>query len=443
MATAKKKAVSPKKQRPAKKKATAKEETTPQKATAKKSAAPKKKATASKVTSKQKSTTKKKAATTTAPKNTPAKKAAAKKSAPAKKKTAASSEKTKAAQLAPKENTASKRTSAVSKTKMLPRAFLVDLATTIRDAVAPLARSVKAKSVVDTSPSGDATFELDRVAEKALLGFLKNANLPVAYYSEDEGYSTFTSAPPKYLLVVDPVDGSRAAKNGFEGCTVAIASTRVIERPAMADLDNACVVELLGARTFYAERGKGVRVNEDGGVRRPKLSENTNLETLSWAMTVPARPAELIFPTAARLIDLSSLKGGFFACNSTSYSLTRLITGQLDACVDFAGRYLRDLEELVEDYFINAGRGTALGICPYDLAAALLIAEEAGCIVTDAYGNRFDDVLLLDSSISNQQSLIAASNAELHKKLMTFFETRIKQFEQLLQRRADEKAAKA
>lgn len=312
--------------------------------------------------------------------------------------------------------------------KMLPRQFLFGLSEAIRDAVLPMVLQVKGREVVDSAVSGDATFEIDKVAEKALLMYLKAAREPVAYYSEDTGYSTFSGDQPQFLLVVDPIDGTRAAKNGFEACVVAIACTSVIERPTMADVDNACVMEIVGDRTFYAERGKGARIYVDGKSKKPKLSENTNLETVSWAMTVPARPAALIFPTAAPLIDLTSLKGGFFACNSTSYSLTRLLTNQLDACVDFAGRYMREIPELVQDQFINAGRGAILGIAPYDMAASLLIAQEAGCLVTDAYGEPFDDVLLLDSSENNHQSLIAAGNVELHEKLLSIFDTRIKQY---------------
>jgi hypothetical protein len=43
---------------------------------------------------------------------------------------------------------------------------------------------------------------------------------------------------------------------------------------------------------------------------------------------------------------------------------------------------------------------------------------------------------LLDSSVGNHRSLIAASNKELYEKLFNFFDIRIKQFELLLQRRA-------
>jgi myo-inositol-1(or 4)-monophosphatase len=320
--------------------------------------------------------------------------------------------------------------------KPISREFLHELALCIREAVLPVIEAGRGREVVGKSSSGDATFELDRVAEKALLGYLRKARVPVAYYSEDAGYSTFSSGQPKALLVVDPIDGTRSAKSGFESCVVSVATTRVIERPRLGDVENGLVMELLGNRTFYAERGKGARVYVDGQPRRPRPSRNANLESLVWTMTIPARPAELIFPTAARLIDLSSLKGGFFMCNSIAFSLTRLLTGQLDACVDFANRYLRDIPTSVEDHFINAGRGSVLGLAPYDIAAAVLIAEEAGCLVSDAYGNRLDDVLLLDSSAANHRSIIAASNRELYTKLLSYIDTRINQFEQLLKRRS-------
>ncbi|HPU99289.1 MAG TPA: inositol monophosphatase family protein, partial [Candidatus Hydrogenedentes bacterium] len=76
--------------------------------------------------------------------------------------------------------------------------------------------------------------------------------------------------------------------------------------------------------------------------------------------------------------------------------------------------------------------GRVVCMAPYDLAAALLIAEEAGCVVTDAYGKRFDDVLMLDSTESNQLSLVAAANPQLHKKLLEFLDRRIQQIEEKL-----------
>jgi myo-inositol-1(or 4)-monophosphatase len=365
------------------------------------------------------------------PKKTPAKKAAAKKLAPSK----AAPKK-----VAPKkvvtELVTAKKTPIRGRRKVLDRNVLIELAEAIKADVAPAIDASKGREVIGSATSGDATFQIDKIAEKALLGYLREVKLPVAYYSEDAGYTTFSSGQPENLLVIDPIDGTRAAKSGFEACVVSVASTRIIERPRMGDIDNALILELRGPRSFYAERGKGTRLYVNGQYKKPKLSKNADLELMAWSMTVPARPAELIFPTAAKLIDLTSLKGGFFACNSSSFSLTRLLTNQLDACVDLANRFLRDIREAVEDQFINAGRGAVLGIAPYDIAAALLIAQEAGCIVTDAYGESLEDVLLLDSSVSNHRSMIAAANKELHDKLLSFFDARIQQFERLLERRA-------
>lgn len=382
-----------------------------------------------------KKTAKKRPANAKSQRQTAAKpKANTKAGAPARKKIS----KQKPVQKENKQKVATKKSSSSRGRKaVLDRDFLMALASAIREAVQPAIDAAKGREVIGNAASGDATFQLDRLAEKALLVFLRDAKLPVAYYSEDSGYTTFTSGQPEHLLVVDPIDGTRAAKSGFEWCVVAIGSTRVIERPHIGEVDNALVMELMGPRTFYAERGKGARLYIDGKYRKPKLSKNADLETVVWSMTVPARPAELIFPTAAKLIDLTSLKGGFYACNSTSYSLTRLLTNQLDACVDIANRYFRDIPDIVEDQFINAGRGAVLGIAPYDIAASLLIAEEAGCLVTDAYGKSLHDVLLLDSATGNHRSMIAAANKELHQKLLSFFDTRIRQYEQLLESRAE------
>lgn len=326
--------------------------------------------------------------------------------------------------------------------KALDREFLTALATAIQEPVRELMAGVRGREGAGEGANGaEAAVFLEKAAERALLAFLREAKAPVAYYSEESGYTTFTSGQPENLLIIDPLDGARAARSGFESCTVSIATTRVIERPRIADLDNALVLEVMGPRVFFAERGNGARVYEDGKYRKLKLSTGKNLEAMSWSMAVTARPAELIFPTAAKLIDTSSLKGGFFACNCMSFSLTRLLTGQLDACVDFANRYLRDIPSLVEDQFINAGRGAVTGITPHDVAASLLIAKEAGCAVTDAHGHSFDEVLVLDTAVSNQLSLIAAANAELHAKLMSFFDTRIRQFEELFKRRAAHNSA--
>ena len=66
----------------------------------------------------------------------------------------------------------------------------------------------------------------------------------------------------------------------------------------------------------------------------------------------------------------------------------------------------------------RAGGGHCHSLFGYDVAAAILIAQEADCVVTDAWGKDQSDWNLLDTSEANFGSLIAASNPILHAKIL-------------------------
>ncbi len=136
---------------------------------------------------------------------------------------------------------------------------------------------------------------------------------------------------------------------------------------------------------------------------------------------MPGRPASLVFGVMAGLVDISSVRGGFFSCNSTCYSLSRILTGQLDAYVDIANRILRDFPQ-TESAFRKIAYGRLTGFSSYDIAAALLIAKRAGVTISDAYGNPLDDMLLLDTSPANLRSCVAASNESLHQRVLEYIE---------------------
>ncbi|WTB18407.1 hypothetical protein OG293_35365 [Streptomyces sp. NBC_00829] len=59
-----------------------------------------------------------------------------------------------------------------------------------------------------------------------------------------------------------------------------------------------------------------------------------------------------------------------------------------------------------------------LHLFPYDIAAAVFLAEKAGAVITDAYGRSLGDTVLTDLSIDNQRSCVAASTPELHRALL-------------------------
>ena len=90
------------------------------------------------------------------------------------------------------------------------------------------------------------------------------------------------------------------------------------------------------------------------------------------------------------LIDGSSMRGGYFDLGSATFNMTRIVTGQLDAYVDVGRRVVDELPE-TEAQFLRVGEGAVCTNFPYDVAAAALIVQEAGGVVTRADGRSLDD----------------------------------------------------
>jgi myo-inositol-1(or 4)-monophosphatase len=97
--------------------------------------------------------------------------------------------------------------------------------------------------------------------------------------------------------------------------------------------------------------------------------------------------------------------------------MTRIATGQLDAYVEPGPRIVTDVPGMREE-FERVGGGAILNNSPYDLAGAVLILEEAGAVVTDAYGEPLDERPLLGSGPEFQLSCVAAANSDLHAAII-------------------------
>ncbi|MGH2982433.1 MAG: hypothetical protein ACRDKV_10375, partial [Solirubrobacterales bacterium] len=67
--------------------------------------------------------------------------------------------------------------------------------------------------------------------------------------------------------------------------------------------------------------------------------------------------------------------------------------------------------------FERVGGGAVLNNSPYDLAAAVLCLEEAGAVVSDAYGRPLASRSLLGSGADFQISCVSAANRDLHGKI--------------------------
>ena len=278
-------------------------------------------------------------------------------------------------------------------------------------------------SGADEGSSGDVTFAIDERAEAFMQRFLAEREPDVAFYSEDRGMVS-PAGDPAWVLVVDPIDGTRPAMAGLEPACVSVAAAPLDGEPRMGDVVAACIVEIKSGTAFRATRGEGLDP-------APRLSANADLTRMFWTYGLRGRPARPMAEVLAELIDGSSVGGATFDLGSACFDMTRIATGQLDAYVEPGPRLVADVPGMREE-FERVGGGAVLNNSPYDLAAAVLCLEEAGAVVTDAYGRSLRDRPLLGSDSEFQMSCVAASNSSLHTAIVAAVDNGVERLAQKL-----------
>lgn len=252
---------------------------------------------------------------------------------------------------------------------------------------------------------GDITFAIDERAEAFMESFLAARAPEVVFYSEDRGLVT-PGGDAEWVLVIDPIDGTRPAIAGLESACVSVALAPLVAEPRMGDVEVGCIAEIKSGALFCAERGRGLDPPAS-------LSANRDIGRMMWSYGLRGRPVRAVAEVIGDLIDASSVGGATFDLGSASYDMTRIATGQLDAYVEPGPRMVADVPGIREE-FERVGGGAILNNSPYDLAAAALCLEEAGAVISDAYGKPLAERPLLGSGADYQISCVAAANQDLH-----------------------------
>jgi myo-inositol-1(or 4)-monophosphatase len=293
------------------------------------------------------------------------------------------------------------------------RDLVRDLALALREKVLPMLGSHAGRiHGAHLGAGGDVTFKIDEEAEALLESWLAERAPDVAFYSEDRGLVLPGGSGASTVLVVDPIDGTRPAMAGLESCCVSVAAAPLREGVTMAEVSVACVVEIKSGAVFLASRGEGLL--ESPPVR---LSANEQIDRMFWTYGFRGRPVRPTVEVIGDLLDRSSVGGGSFELGSACFDMTRVATGQLDCYVEAGPRLVADVPGM-EDEFRRVGGGELLNNSPYDLAAAALVLEEAGALVTDAYGEPLGDRPLLGSGAEYQMSIVCSANAGLHAAVL-------------------------
>lgn len=298
------------------------------------------------------------------------------------------------------------------------RDLLLDVAVAARSAVLPVLGSVDGRRSEGRAVGGDPTFALDERAEAAAERVLEAAasTEDLAWYTEDRGLLVRGRAPTR-IVVLDPVDGTRPAGAGLESACVSVAEAPFSEDATLGDVTDGVVLEIRTGTLFRARRGTGVRIVQQGETRPPSLAATTELAGAFWCYGLRGRPVAPSAIALGELVDATSVGGGTFDLGSASYALTRVVTGQLDAYVDHGQRLIDEIPE-TRRLFQEITQGAVLNNSPYDVAAALLVCEEAGVTVTDAAGGPLHARPLVGSGPEHQVSTLAACTPELHAVLL-------------------------
>lgn len=292
----------------------------------------------------------------------------------------------------------------------------ISVASAIRSSITGILDDPESGLAAGVASSGDTTFSMDIVAEKALEDAIRALPCSVVSYSEDAGLAP-SGRDPRWLLIVDPIDGTRPAAAGLNACAVSVAVAQITENPRISDVVAGAVYELRRDLLYVAQKGCGAYLSNKGS--RYGLNPRPPAEfcELRWTLETVARPALANFTAASFLIDETSLRGGLFALSSSAFSLCQLASGKFSGMVDLSGRLLRDTDP-EHEYAKMVGHGRVMGMWAYDIAAAMLVAEESGCIITDAWGNSLKDLPLTRTEPGDMASCIAAASPEHHKQML-------------------------
>lgn len=262
-----------------------------------------------------------------------------------------------------------------------------------------------------TAHGGDPTFEIDHEAEAVVREVTAGLD-DVAYFTEDEGL--VVRGRPQVLYLIDPIDGTRPAAGGYETCCVAVAVAPFGTGVTLGDLRYGCILELTSPASFEATAGGGVQVT--GRTVAPR--EGGDLGSLFWAGGFRGQPAAALATVLEGIFDVPGSRGAFFDQGSAAYSLTRLVTGQLDAYVD-PGQAMVETVPGMDEAFRRVGGGHVLNTTTYDTAPGYLLLWELGLPVTDALGRSLRQVPLLDDDgMASLVSTVAASSAALHDQVL-------------------------
>ncbi len=197
----------------------------------------------------------------------------------------------------------------------------------------------------------DFVTEVDKNAEAAIIQVIHDAYPDHAILAEESGKSAGAKGASEYTWIIDPLDGTTNFIHGFPQYAVSIA---LMHRET---LSHAVIYDTAKNELFHASRGGGAFMND----RRIRVSKRTQFSDALIGTGFPYSNME----------ELDNYLRMFRAVVSQVAGVRRAGAAALDLAYVAAGRM---------DGFWE------LGLSPWDVAAGVLLIQEAGGLVSDFEG---------------------------------------------------------
>jgi len=197
----------------------------------------------------------------------------------------------------------------------------------------------------------DFVTEIDRQAERTIIQTIHKAYPDHAILAEESGSQTGS----EFEWVIDPLDGTTNFLHGFPQFAVSIGVRK------QGRLEQAVVYDPLRQELFTASRGNGAALND----RRIRVTTRTDLNGALLGTGFPFKKQQHLDTYLATFKALFPMTAGLRRAGSAALDLAYVAAGRLDGFWE-------------------------IGLSEWDMAAGVLLVQEAGGLVSDfAGGNEF------------------------------------------------------
>lgn len=263
-----------------------------------------------------------------------------------------------------------------------------DLIKESQRAISPLIGSQKGGEIVKMGADGTPTTLIDLVAEDKVMEVLEGVDRPLTLISEEIGEVNMGEGHPEAVLIVDPLDGtSNAIKNiPAYGISVAVAPILPGHKRSLTikDIQLGVVKNYATDDIYSAVRGQGAFNNGKSLTPSPK-QDLSHISLGAYVYRMDMGKIEVLCKSVRRMRILGAV----------AIEISYVADGTYDAFVD-----VRNNLRVV------------------DVAAAKLILEESGGIVTDSDGKSLNGAL----NVMEKTSLVATCNSVIHGEIMKILE---------------------